>query len=103
MFDNLNLNDVFGEIQKKAKELQSENENKIFTAKSGGGMISISINGSNEVIDLNIDESLLEDRESLQILLISAMNDAIKMVEEDRKRQALNLMGGFNPFAGNNH
>jgi hypothetical protein len=101
MFDNMNLNDMFGEIQKKAKEMQNESENKIFTAKSGGGMVSISINGSNEVIDLDIDESLLQDKESMQILLISAINDAIKMVEEDRKRQAMNIMGGFNPFAGN--
>jgi len=100
MFDNINLNDMFEQISQKAKDIQHENENKTFQAKSGGGMVSVSINGSNEVVDLEIDESLLEDKESLQILLISATNDAIKMVEEDRKRQAMNMMGGLNPFDG---
>jgi DNA-binding protein YbaB len=49
-----------------------------------------------EVIDLKIDDSLLEDKESLQILLMSAINDAIKMALEDKKREALNMFGGLN-------
>ncbi len=98
MFNNLNLGDMLSEIQKKAKEFQQENADKKFTAKSGGGMVSITMNGANEVIDIEIDDSLLEDKESMQILLISAINDTIKMVEEDRKSSALKMVGGFNPF-----
>ena len=100
MFDNLNLNEMLGEIQKKAAEFQEENSDKKFTSKSGGGMVSVTMNGSNEVIDIEIDDSLLEDKESMQILLISAINDTIKMVEDDRKQSALKMVGGFNPFGG---
>jgi len=50
-------------------------------------MIELSINGNSEVIDLQIDDSLLEDKDSLQILLISAMNDVINKVMIIKKHQ----------------
>lgn len=101
MFDKLNLGDlgkVLEEIQEKAKKLQEESEKRIFTAKSGGGLVKVSANGKGEIVDIEIDDSLLEDKESLQILLISAINDVLKMVEEEKKRVAMNLMGAQNPF-----
>ncbi|HRN00661.1 MAG TPA: YbaB/EbfC family nucleoid-associated protein, partial [Aliarcobacter cryaerophilus] len=51
--------------------------------------------GNSEVVDLKIDDSLLEDKDSLQILLISCMNDIIKQSEENKKRMAMNLMGNL--------
>ena len=103
MFDgidlkNLNLNDMMGQFQDMAANAKEENASKIFTSKAGGGMVEISINGNSEVIDLQIDDSLLEDKDSLQILLISAMNDVIKQSDENKKMMAMNMMGGMNPF-----
>lgn len=100
MFDgidlkNLNINDMMGQFQNMAADAKEENASKIFTSKSGGGMIEISINGNSEVIDLQIDNSLLDDKDSLQILLISAMNDVIKQAEENQKMMAMNMMGGL--------
>jgi DNA-binding YbaB/EbfC family protein len=72
--------------------------NQVFTAKSGGGLVSASMNGNGEVVDVSLDDSLLSDKESLQILLISAINDVSKMVEDDKKfatAQMLSSMGGF--------
>ncbi len=62
--------------------------------------MQIKANGAGEIIDLMIDESLLDDKEALQILLISAMNDINKMTEDNKKSQAMNMMGGLNPFGG---
>ena len=103
MFDGmdlskLNLNDMMKQVQDMADKAKDENANKIFTAKAGGGMVEISINGNSEVINLEIDDSLLEDKDSLQILLISAMNDVIKQSDENKKMMAMNMMGGMNPF-----
>jgi DNA-binding YbaB/EbfC family protein len=84
------------EMMKKLQEQLQEADNKVYTAKSGGGLVEASVNGKMEVIDLKIDDSLLEDKESLQILLMSAINDAIKMALEDKKREALNMFGGLN-------
>lgn len=104
MFDGmdlskLNLNEMMGQFQEMADKAKEENSNKIFTAKSGGGMVEISINGNSEVVDLKIDDSLLDDKDSMQILLISAMNDVIKQSDENKKMMAMNMMGGLNPFA----
>ena len=92
MFGNVDLNEM---LQKFSEQMQ-EADNKTYTATSGGGMVEVTINGKFEVIDIKIDDSLLEDKESLQILLMSAVNDAIKMAVEDKKSQALNMFGGMN-------
>ena len=103
MFDgidlkNLNLNDMMNQFQDMANKSKEDNASRIFTAKAGGGMVEISINGNSEVIDLKLDDSLLEDKDSLQILLISAMNDVIKQSDENKKMMAMNMMSGMNPF-----
>jgi DNA-binding YbaB/EbfC family protein len=97
-FDLGNMAKLMEQMQEKAKEIQEQAKNIQFTAKAGGGLIELTANGAGEVIDLTIDDSLLEDKESLQILLISAMNDVNKMIEDNKKSQAMGMMGGMNPF-----
>lgn len=84
-----------GDMQKNAAKLQEELESKVFNVKSGGGMLEISINGKGEVLDINIDDSLLSDKTSLQILLIGAINDANKMVEQNKQSSAMSMLGGL--------
>lgn len=97
-FDLGNMGKMMEQLQAKAQEMQEQAKNITFTAKAGGGMLSITADGSGEVVDITMDDSLLEDKESLQILLISAMNDVNKMVEDNKKSQAMGMMGGLNPF-----
>jgi DNA-binding YbaB/EbfC family protein len=99
-FDFSKMGSMFEEAQKKVQEIQEEAKSKTFTAKSGGGLVSVSINGNSEVIDITIDDSLLSDKDSMQILLISAANDALKMVEEDRKLLASKMFGGLGGLRG---
>jgi len=104
MFEGLdlgNMGKMMEQMQEKAKEIQEQAKNVQLTAKAGGGLIEVTANGAGEVIDLSIDDSLLEDKESLQILLISAMNDINKMVEDNKKSQAMGMMSGMNPFGNN--
>lgn len=99
MFGNLgDMGKMLEGMQENAKKLQVELESKIFKVKSGGGMVEVEMNGKGEVIDINIDDSLLSDKESLQILLIGAINDANKMVEQNRQNSAFGMLGGINPF-----
>jgi len=92
VFGNIDLNAMMQQLQEGMKA----QSNKTYTASSGGGMVEVSVNGEFEVVDMNIDDSLLEDKSSLQILLIAATNDAIKMAVEDKKAQAMNMFGGLN-------
>ena len=98
-FDMSKMTDMMSQMQEKAQEMETQSKAVQFTAKAGGGLVSISINGASEVLDVMIDDSLLDDKVYLQILLISAMNDAIKMVEANKKSQAMGMMGGMNPFS----
>ena len=98
MFDPSKLGEMLSEMQSKAKELEEKNQSTIFHAKSGGGLVSVSMSGVGELLDVLIDDSLLEDKESLQILLISAINDVYKSVEENKKNTTLGMLGGINPF-----
>lgn len=101
MFDNLNMGDMSKMLegfQEQAQKMQDDLANKEFTVKTGGGMVKVSINGQGDVIDIDIDDSLLEDKASLQILLIAAFNDANKMVEDSKKQSAMGMFGGANPF-----
>jgi len=101
MFEGLdlgNMGKMMEQMQDKAKEIQEQAKNVQLTAKAGGGLVELTANGAGEVIDLSIDDSLLDDKASLQILLISAMNDINQMVEDNKKSQAMGMMGGMNPF-----
>jgi len=102
MFDKMNFGDMgkmLEQMQEQAQKLESELAERTFTVKTGGGMVKLEMNGKGEAIDLEIDDSLLEDKSSLQILLIAAINDAVKMVEDNKKHSAMGMLGGLNPFA----
>jgi len=98
MFNIGDMGKMFEQLQSKVSEIEAQQESTILSAKSGGGMVEVKANGKGEIIDIDIDDSLLEDKESLQILLMSAINDINKSVEENKKRMAMNMMSGANPF-----
>ncbi|HEC1758565.1 TPA: YbaB/EbfC family nucleoid-associated protein [Campylobacter lari] len=98
MFENMDfskMGELLTKAQEKANELEQEALKKEFSAKSGGGLVKVSANGKGEIIDISIDDSLLEDKESMQILLIAAVNDVMKMVEQNKKSMASNLFSGM--------
>ncbi|MEY3001918.1 MAG: hypothetical protein RLZZ428_293 [Pseudomonadota bacterium] len=102
MFEGLdlgNMGKLMEQMQTKAKEIEAQAKNILLSVKAGGGLLEITANGAGEVVDLSIDDTLLEDKASLQILLISAMNEMNQKVEENKKSQAMGVMGGINPFA----
>ena len=101
MFENIDLSkmgEMLQKAQEEAKNLQEQSKQKEFSAKSGGGLVKVSANGTGEIIDIHIDDTLLEDKESLQILLISAVNDVLKMVEDDKKLAASKMLGSLGGF-----
>lgn len=102
MFDPQELAKTLGNLQEKLSDAQEKSKNLTFNAKSGGGLINVTANGDGEIIDITIDDSLLEDKESLQILLISAINDVFKSVEFNRKNMAMGMFGNLEnfPFKG---
>jgi len=103
MFENMNLGDMgkmLEQVQAQSAKLDEELASKSYTAKVGGGMMSITMSGKGEVIDVTMDDSLLQDKSSLQILLISCINDVNKMVDADKKNSAMGALGGMGSLFG---
>jgi nucleoid-associated protein EbfC len=100
MFDNMgDMAKMLSSIQEQAKKVETQLASKTYTVKSGAGMVEVVGNGKGEIIDLTIDDSLLEDKDSLQILLISAFNDLVKTIEQNKQQSAMSALGALNPFA----
>ena len=99
MFDLNNLDELMGTMKEKMakyEEVKNKQEEKVFTVKSGGGLVEVQIKGNGEIIDLNIDDTLLSDKESLQILLMGCLNECYEKVDKNKSDTAMSsMMGGI--------
>tara|TARA_Y100000310_G_C20162986_1_gene570064 strand:- start:4 stop:324 length:321 start_codon:yes stop_codon:yes gene_type:complete len=86
------------EMQKKLKEAQENLANVEVEGTSGGGLVKVIINGRNEIKKVDIDQSLIkpEDKEILEDLIVAAINEGRKKVEETAAEQMKNVTGGMN-------
>jgi DNA-binding YbaB/EbfC family protein len=89
------------DVQKKIEEVQNELESLKIEGDSGGGMVTAVVNGKQQLLKLDIDKEVLkEDKELLEDLIISAINNALtKSLEESQNRMNAvtgNMLGGMN-------
>lgn len=89
------------EMQAKMQEAQEKAENVIAQGISGAGMVRVTLKGKGELVELQIDPSLMgDDAEILEDLIKAAHNDArIKLDEETQKaiQDATAGLGGMLP------
>jgi DNA-binding YbaB/EbfC family protein len=93
-------------MMQKAKQMQedmktAQEEIKLMTCEgnSASGSIKIILNGEYKVANINIDNSLLTDKEMLEDLIMLAFNDASSKVNNASKDKMKNVTGGLNlPF-----
>ena len=79
-------------LQKQMEEAQSKLEATVFKVTAGGGVVSVEVKGSHEVVSVTIDpEAAKDDIEMVQDMVVIALNDAIKKIEEESSK----IMGGF--------
>ena len=84
------------EIQNRIEEVQSELEKITINAESGGGLITVMINGKQEILELNISqEAMEEDKELLEDLIISAINKALNESQEEMQTRMNSVTGGM--------
>ncbi|RDW16823.1 YbaB/EbfC family nucleoid-associated protein [Oceanobacillus chungangensis] len=82
-----NMNNMMKQMQKMQKKMmqaQDELHEMTFEATSGGGMVTVSANGKKEITDVQIKEEVVDpdDIEMLQDLIVAAVNDVIKQVDD---------------------
>ncbi len=85
-------------MQQEMLRMQQEQEQKTFTATSGGGMVSATVNGKHELTDLAINPEAVdpEDVEMLQDMVIAAVNEAIRNADAEAANNMSRLTGGLN-------
>ena len=85
-------------MQQELLRMQEEQENKVYTATAGGGMVSASVNGKHEVVDLKINPEAVDpdDVEMLQDMVIAAVNEAMRSADADAANNMSRLTGGLN-------
>ena len=84
------------EIQKRIEEVQSDLEKITINAESGGGLVTVMMNGKQEILELNISqEAMEEDKELLEDLIISAINKALSDSQEEMQTRMNSVTGGM--------
>ena len=89
------------EMQAKMTKLQEELAHKEVEASSGGGMVTVRMNGQQEVLALKIDPEVFKegDQEMLEDLVVAAINEARRQSLDLAKQEMSKLTGGL-PMPG---
>jgi len=96
-----NMNDLIRQaqvMQNKLVKLQQEMAEKEVETSAGGGMVKITMNGRQELRKVFIDPNLLVDKdvEMLQDLILSAVNEGVRVTREAAEQEMASLSGGLN-------
>ena len=85
-------------MQQELLRMQEEQENKTYTAKAGGGMVSATVNGKHEVVALEINPEAVDpdDVDMLQDMVIAAVNEALRAADAEAANNMSRLTGGLN-------
>lgn len=84
-------------MQKQMEEQQKEMESKQFTATSGGGAVEVTVSGKKELLKVKLNEEVVDpdDVEMLEDLIVAAVNEALRKVDEASASAMSRLTGGM--------
>src|SRR3990167_2967314 len=96
-------------MQKRMEELQQELKERVVEASSGGGMVTVHMNGRQELLNIKIDPEVVDpkEKEMLEDLVVAAVNQAIKKSQQLYEEELGKRTGGLSlpglsglPFGG---
>ncbi len=96
-----NMNNMIKQAQKMQQnmmKMQEEMEQTDFEASSGGGAVSVKMSGKKELLSVNIKPEAVDpdDVEMLEDLILTAVNDVIKKVDDANAAKMNSITGGLN-------
>ena len=85
-------------MQDDMAELQEELDSREYEVSAGGGVVTIKINGKKEVQSIDIKPEIVDpdDIETLSDVLIAAVNEAIRKVEDTNNEEMGRITGSLN-------
>ncbi len=86
-------------MMKQAQQMQQKMQEQIATirveASAGGGMVSVKMDGQKNVLAVKIDPEVAGDVEMLQDMVLAAVNEAAKKVDEESQSKMGGMLGGL--------
>jgi DNA-binding YbaB/EbfC family protein len=91
----MDIRQMMKQAQKMQEQLQKQMQELRIEATAGGGMVTVTVNGAKQLMSLRIDPEVVskDDVEMLQDLILAAINDAHRKVDEQLQK----TMGGMMP------
>ena len=89
-------------MQAEMEQKQAELEKKELTTTAGGGAIEVTMNGKKQITKLNIDKDVVDpdDVEMLQDLVMAAVNEAIRQIEDLEENEMNSITGSLGMGGG---
>ena len=96
-----NMNAMIRQAQKMQEDmenLQADLDAREYTVSAGGGMVTVQINGKRQILSLDIKPEIVDpdDIETLSDILVAAVNEAIKRVEDTNSEEMGKITGPMN-------
>lgn len=84
-------------VGSKVSQLQEELAEKTVSAASGGGMVTVTVNGQKEIVSVKIEKEVVnpEDVELLEDLICAAVNEALSSAQEMISGEMSKITGGL--------
>jgi DNA-binding YbaB/EbfC family protein len=95
----MNIQKMMQQAQAMQGKVQAELEALLLTGSAGGGLVSIEMTGAKEILSVRIDPSVVDpaDVDMLQDLVLAALRDASRQVDEAVQKKTSALLGGMLP------
>lgn len=86
------------QMQANIENKKAELEEKEYVVSSGGGMVEVTVSGKREIKAIGINPEVVdpEDVEMLEDMLLAALNEAMRQIEEEEERELSSVTGGLN-------
>jgi DNA-binding YbaB/EbfC family protein len=96
------LQQLLSQFRQIQENLQQQVDNVHVEASAGAGMVVVKMNGQKQLTEVRIDPETFssKDGELLQDLILAAVNDACRRVDEELAKQMKGLAGGLPGLAG---
>jgi DNA-binding YbaB/EbfC family protein len=93
----MNIQQMMQQAQEMQERLKKQMASTRVEATAGGGMVTVVVNGTKQLQELKIDPEVVskDDVEMLQDLIVAAVNDANRKVDEELGKTMSGLMGGL--------
>ncbi len=90
-----NMQQMMQQAQRMQEKLQEEIARVKVEATAGGGMVTVQMDGQKNLLSVKIDPEVAGDVEMLQDLIVAAVSEAIKKVDDDIKQKMGGMLGGM--------